>query len=162
MEVNLTLVVACAAMSGCGVYLLLERSLTRVLVGLVLLSNGINLMFLLASGPAGESPFYGSADPADMSDPLPQALVLTAIVITLGTVAFLLAMAHRSWQLNSHDDVQDDVEDGRIRRLALDDATSDSYDLTTDGQEDDDPVEDDGTEAAGSERDELRTAGDQP
>ena len=148
MEVNLTLVVACAAMSGCGVYLLLERSLTRVLVGLVLLSNGINLMFLLASGPAGESAFYGSADPADMSDPLPQALVLTAIVITLGTVAFLLAMAHRSWQLNSHDDVQDDVEDSRIRRLALEDATSDSYDLHTDGQDDDDPVEDDGRAAS--------------
>ena len=50
-----------------------------------------------------------------MSDPLPQALVLTAIVIALGTTAFLLAMAHRSWQLNGNDDVQDDVEDASIR-----------------------------------------------
>ena len=48
-----------------------------------------------------------------MSDPLPQALVLTAIVISLGTTAFLLAMAYRSWQLTGHDDVQDDVEDAR-------------------------------------------------
>ena len=46
-----------------------------------------------------------------MSDPLPQALVLTAIVISLGTTAFVLAMAYRSWQLTGHDDVQDDVED---------------------------------------------------
>ena len=44
-----------------------------------------------------------------MSDPLPQAMVLTAIVITLGMTAFLLAMAYRSWQLNGHDEVQDDV-----------------------------------------------------
>ena len=53
-----------------------------------------------------------------MSDPLPQAMVLTAIVITLGMTAFLLAMAYRSWQLHRHDEVQDDVEDRRIARLA--------------------------------------------
>ena len=57
-----------------------------------------------------------------MSDPLPQALVLTAIVITLGTTAFLLALAYRSWQLTGHDEVQDDVEDRAIRRLAAADA----------------------------------------
>jgi len=142
VDVNLTLVVVTAALVGCGVYLLLERSLTRVLVGLVLLSNGVNIMFLVASGPAGSSPFVGSSDPEDMADPLPQALVLTAIVITLGTIAFLLAMAHRSWQINGNDDVQDDTEDAAIRKLAYDDATSDSYGLTTDGQHEDDPEED--------------------
>lgn len=142
MEVNLTLVIVCAALVGCGVYLLLERSLTRVLVGLVLLSNGVNIMFLIASGRAGSSPIVGSSDPEDMADPLPQALVLTAIVITLGTIAFLLAMAHRSWQINGNDDVQDDTEDAAIRKLAYDDATSDSYGLTTDGQHEDDPEED--------------------
>ena len=144
MTVNLTLVVTCMVLTGCGVYLLLERSLTRVLVGLVVLSNGINLMFLAAGGGAGDSPFYGTADPGDTSDPLPQALVLTAIVITLGTIAFLLAMAHRLWQLHGHDDVQDDVEDANIRRLAIDDATSDSFGLSTDGQDEDDPEEDEG------------------
>ena len=64
-----------------------------------------------------------------MSDPLPQALVLTAIVISLGTTAFVLAMAYRSWQLTGHDDVQDDVEDAAIRRLAAADEASDSFDL---------------------------------
>ena len=62
---------------------------------------------------------------------MPQALVLTAIVIALGTTAFLLAMAHRSWQLNANDDVQDDVEDASIRRLAAADEASDSHDLAT-------------------------------
>ncbi|MDT9593341.1 Na(+)/H(+) antiporter subunit C [Nocardioides zeae] len=141
MQVNLTLAVVVAALVGCGVYLLLERSITRVLVGLVLLSNGVNVMFMIASGRPGTSPIVGSSDPEDMSDPLPQALVLTAIVITLGTIAFLLAMAHRSWQLNGHDDVQDDVEDAAIRKLAIDDLTSDSYGLTTGHQDDDEPGE---------------------
>lgn len=151
MEVNLTLLVTVAALVGCGVYLMLERSLTRVLVGLVLFSNGVNIMFIVASGRAGSSPFAGSADPEDMADPLPQALVLTAIVITLGTIAFLLAMAHRAWQLHGHDDVQDDVEDAAIRRLAIDDATSDSYGLSTRHQ--DDEVTEDGESAAVKEED---------
>lgn len=135
MEANLTLVVTAATMAGCGVYLMLERSLSRVLVGLVLLSNAVNILFLISSGPAGAPPLLGKDDPADMADPLPQALVLTAIVITLGTVAFVLAMAYRSWQLNDHDDVQDDVEDAAIRRLAETDAASDTYDLSTSGQD---------------------------
>ena len=49
-----------------------------------------------------------------MSDPLPQAMVLTAIVITFGLTAFLLAVAYRSWQLTGHDEVQDDLEDRQI------------------------------------------------
>src|SRR5690606_41100386 len=47
-------------------------------------------------------------------DPLPQAMILTAIVITLGVTAFLLVMAYRSWQLQGNDEVQDDAEDRRI------------------------------------------------
>jgi multicomponent Na+:H+ antiporter subunit C len=137
MTANLSLILAAAAMIGCGVYLILERSLTRVLVGLVMLGNGVNVLFLISSGPAGRAPIVGEADPAAMSDPLPQALVLTAIVISLGTSAFLLAMAYRSWQLTGHDDVQDDIEDRAIRRLAESDQASDSYDLSSGDAEDD-------------------------
>jgi multicomponent Na+:H+ antiporter subunit C len=137
MSANLSLILAAAAMIGCGVYLILERSLTRVLVGLVLLGNGVNVLFLISSGPAGRAPIVGEADPSAMSDPLPQALVLTAIVISLGTSAFVLAMAYRSWQLNGHDDVQDDVEDRAVRRLAETDQASDSFDLSSGEAEDD-------------------------
>ena len=136
MSSSLSLILAASTMIGCGVYLVLERSLTRVLVGLVMLGNGVNLLFLISSGPAGRAPIVGD-DPSRMSDPLPQALVLTAIVISLGTTAFLLAMAYRSWQLTGHDDVQDDVEDAAIRRLALADEASDSHDLATGGEDDD-------------------------
>ena len=84
------------------------------LVGVVLMSNGVNLLLLISGGPAGRAPLVDENDPRAMSDALPQALMLTAIVITLGTTAFLLAMAYRSWQLSGHDDVQDDVEDATI------------------------------------------------
>ncbi|GEL94121.1 hypothetical protein CCO02nite_07790 [Cellulomonas composti] len=118
MAPNLVLVVTIAVMFTVGVYLVLERSLSRVLIGIILLGNGANLLFLVAGGRAGRPPIVGLEPEGQMSDPLPQAMVLTAIVITLGMTAFLLAMAYRSWQLNRHDEVQDDVEDRRIARLA--------------------------------------------
>ena len=137
MTVSLSLVFAAATLIGCGVYLILERSLTRVMVGLIMLGNGVNVLFLISSGPAGRAPIVGQAGPSGMSDPLSQALVLTAIVISLGTTAFVLAMAYRSWQLTGHDDVQDDVEDRVIRRLAAADEASDSFDLSSGDAEDD-------------------------
>lgn len=115
---SMTLIIAIGAFFISGVYLLLERSLTRVLVGFLLIGNGANLLFLVASGRAGRAPLIGTTAPEDMSDPLPQAMVLTAIVITLGVTAFVATMAYRSWQLHGHDEVQDDVEDRRIARLA--------------------------------------------
>ena len=118
MAPNLVLVVTIGVLFTAGVYLLLERSLSRVLIGIILLGNGANLLFLVAGGRAGRPPIVGLEPEGPMSDPLPQAMVLTAIVITLGMTAFLLAMAYRSWQLHRHDEVQDDVEDRRIARLA--------------------------------------------
>jgi multicomponent Na+:H+ antiporter subunit C len=141
MTGNATLILTASAVIGCGVYLLLERSLSRVLVGLVMLGNGVNILFLVAGGPAGSAPILGGDTPRRMSDPLPQALVLTAIVISLATTAFLLAMAYRGWQLTGNDDVQDDVEDAQIRRLAAADEASDSFDLTHDARPTDVPEE---------------------
>ncbi|GAA4427513.1 hypothetical protein GCM10023169_27630 [Georgenia halophila] len=124
MSPSLALILLAGVLAGTGVYLLLERSLTRVVVGIALLSNGVNVLLLVAGGRAGGAPILGESDPAEMSDPLPQAMILTAIVITLGMTAFLLAMAYRSWQLNGHDEVQDDLEDRRIARRAARDERS--------------------------------------
>lgn len=115
---SLALALAVAALVAVGVYLLLERTLSRVVIGLILLSNGINLLLLIAGGAAGGAPIIGLGPEADMADPLPQAMALTAIVITLGITAFLLSMAYRSWQLTEHDEVQDDLEDRRVARRA--------------------------------------------
>lgn len=126
---SLALVATIVVLVTVGVYLLLERSLSRVLLGVVILGNAVNLLFLVAGGKAGGAPIIGQTDEDAMSDPLPQAMVLTAIVITLGMTAFLLAMAYRSWQLNRHDEVQDDLEDRRIaRRAAADQAAFEDAD----------------------------------
>jgi multicomponent Na+:H+ antiporter subunit C len=98
-----------------GTYLLLQRQLTRIIIGLSLLSHGVNLLLLLG-GRRGTPPVIGDTT-AGIADPLPQALVLTAIVITFGLSAFLLALAVRSWFLTGSDEVEDDIEDRRIAKL---------------------------------------------
>ena len=128
MSPNLTLIIVAAVLISCGVYLMLERSLTRVLVGVLLAGNGVNILFLVASGRAKGAPIIGLNGPDEISDPLPQAMVLTAIVITLGVATFLLTLAYRSFQLEGHDEVRDDVEDAHIRDLAESDLASQSYD----------------------------------
>jgi multicomponent Na+:H+ antiporter subunit C len=117
MRPNLLLVIIVGVLIAAGVTLLLERNLTRVVLGITLLSNGVNLLILLG-GVYGGPPIVGVTAEAAMSDPLSQAMILTAIVITLGMTAFLLAMAYRSWLLTGHDNVQDDVEDRRIMERA--------------------------------------------
>jgi multicomponent Na+:H+ antiporter subunit C len=104
-----------AVLYGTGVYLLLQRTLTRVILGLGLLSHGANLMLLASGGPSGLAPLVGliGGDEA-VADPLPQALILTAIVITFGITVFLLALAYRSFQVTEDDEVEDDIEDRRI------------------------------------------------
>lgn len=131
MTPSLTLIIIAGFLISCGVYLLLERALTRVVLGLVLTSNGAATLFLVVSGPAKGAPFVGRRAPADMSDPLPQAMVLTAIVISLATVGFVLALAYRQWRLTGSDDVPDDAEDDLIRELARRDEASATYDPDT-------------------------------
>jgi multicomponent Na+:H+ antiporter subunit C len=77
-----------------GLYLLLGRSLLRQIIGLALLSHAANVVILLAAGLRGSVPVIGSA-PLPHTDPLPQALILTAIVISFGVTAFLLALGYR-------------------------------------------------------------------
>jgi multicomponent Na+:H+ antiporter subunit C len=127
MTPNLPLVILVGVMVAAGVTLVLDRSLTRILIGFVLIGNGVSVLYLVISGRAGTAPIVGLSDDP-MSDPLPQAMVLTAIVITLGVTSFGLALAYRAWQLTGHDDVQDDVEDDAIRRRAEEDETSTTFD----------------------------------
>jgi multicomponent Na+:H+ antiporter subunit C len=97
-----------------GTYLILQRPLTRILLGLALLGHGANLLLLAAGGRAGDPPFADGAGTGSSADPLPQALVLTAIVITFAVTTFLAALAYRSYRLTGSDAVEDDVEDRRV------------------------------------------------
>jgi multicomponent Na+:H+ antiporter subunit C len=116
--VTTLMAVAAAVLCGAGAYLVLGRQLSRLVIGIAMLGHGVNVLLVLSGGPGGEPAFVGNGEAGDFSDPLPQALVLTAIVITFGVIAFLLALAYRSWVLNDDDDVEDDVEDRRIAREA--------------------------------------------
>lgn len=111
------LAVTVGVLYGVGTWLLLQRSLSRIVIGLAALGHGANLLLLSAGGRAGGVPVAG-ADPATTADPLPQALALTAIVITFGVSGFLLALAYRSWRQREDDLVEDDVEDRRIAAAA--------------------------------------------
>lgn len=102
---------------GVGTYLILQRSLSRVIIGLGLISHGANLLIVVGGGQGGAPPIVaGGEAAAAVADPLPQAMVLTAIVITFGVTALLLALALRSWFLTGSDVVEDDPEDRRIAR----------------------------------------------
>ncbi|GAA3070104.1 MULTISPECIES: Na(+)/H(+) antiporter subunit C [Actinomycetes] len=127
MTVNLTLLVLMGALFAIGIYLLLERSLTRVLLGIILISNAVNLLLLQSGGRAGDSPLVVDGDVgADFFDPLPQALLLTAIVIAFALVSLMLALIYRSWVLARQDEVSDDEEDRRVASQPVYDPEEDS------------------------------------
>lgn len=118
MNMPLVLVAVMVVMYAVGVYLLLDRSLTRILLGFLLVGNATNLLIFLMSGSFGSAPIVGGGDDDAMSDPLPQAFILTAIVITFGVSAFMLALIYRSWRLSFviEDRVEDDDADLEISR----------------------------------------------
>lgn len=109
-----------AMLFACGAWLLMQRRLTRIIIGVGLLGHGANLLLITAGGRAGRPPVI-TADGGPYSDPLPQALGLTAIVITFGVTALLLAFGFRSWQITGDDRVEDDLED-RLVELRRDEA----------------------------------------
>jgi multicomponent Na+:H+ antiporter subunit C len=111
-----TLAVA-AILFTVGTYLILQRLLTRVIIGLGLVSHGANLLIMLSGGGPADPPVLGAGSTGQIADPLPQAMVLTAIVITFGITAFLLGLALRSFLLTGTDAVEDDIEDRRIARI---------------------------------------------
>lgn len=97
-------------LSSTGVYLLLRRSVLKLVLGIIFLSNAVNLTIFIAAGLVQGKPVFVSEDaanPADMADPIPQALILTAIVISFGLVAFTLALKYKYFSLSDTDDLDE-------------------------------------------------------
>ena len=117
---NLVLAAAAGALFAIGTYLVIQRKLSRIIIGISLLTHGANVLFIL-SGRRGDAPLVGSGRPTEFADPLPQAMALTAIVISFGVTAFLLALAYRSWIITDDDEVEDDVTDRLISAGGFDD-----------------------------------------
>ncbi|MDT0416894.1 Na(+)/H(+) antiporter subunit C [Streptomyces sp. DSM 41982] len=112
MTLSLAVLVSAVVLCAVGGALVLTRSLTRILLGTVVLGNGANLLVLASTGSAAEPPLlYPRIIRNRVTDPLPQAVALTAIVIALATTAFLLALAYRTHQVTGSDEVRDDTED---------------------------------------------------
>jgi multicomponent Na+:H+ antiporter subunit C len=140
--VSVLLAFTAAALFGIGTWLLLQRRLTRIIIGVGLIGHGTNVLLVTSGGSSGIPPLIGRGDPGDFSDPLPHALALTAIVITFGVTAFLLSMAYRSWQLSHDDAVRDDLEDRlvahRRRDADLEDAARADLEHAADSADEDD------------------------
>ncbi len=96
---------------GCGVYLMLRARTFAVALGLTLLSYGVNGFVFVMGRVAGNAAPIVRDQAAAYADPLPQALVLTAIVISFGMTAFLVVLA-----LRAYGDLGGDHVDGEERR----------------------------------------------
>ena len=107
MEIVLAFVIG--GLFAAGIYMLLRRSLLKLLIGLSLLSHATNLLiFTVARLTRGAPPVIDMKETAlkpPFADPMPQALILTAIVISFGVTAFALALAFRTYRSVGTDDL---------------------------------------------------------
>jgi len=95
MEFIMAIVIGILFMAA--VYLILSRSILKIILGTGLLSHGAHLLILTMGGLGGTSPPVVAEGVTDYADPLPQALILTAIVISFGVTAFILVLAYRTY-----------------------------------------------------------------
>ena len=107
MEGFLALVIG--VLFGTGTYLILRRSIVKLLLGLMLWTHGANLVLFTLSGlHRGAPPLVTlGGDVSALADPLPQALILTAIVIGFGLIAFTLVLAYQVDRAVGSDDLDD-------------------------------------------------------
>lgn len=109
MELVFAIVVG--GLYAAGIYLMLRRNIVKLIIGLTLLSHGANLLIFTAGdltrAKAPLVPEYGNEVAAGSADPLPQALILTAIVITFAVTAFMLVLVQRTHQEIDTDDLDD-------------------------------------------------------
>jgi len=103
MEILMSVVIG--IVFSVSVYLLLSRSLLRVVLATVVLSHGVHLLLLTMSGLQRGAPPLLNLGAEAYTDPLPQALVLTAIVISFGVTSLLLVMAYRTYKVHKTDDL---------------------------------------------------------
>jgi multicomponent Na+:H+ antiporter subunit C len=106
---ELVLAITTGLLYGAGIYMILRRSLVKLIIGLILLGNGANLLIFLVGGIVkGKPPIIPSDSNVILdsyADPVPQALILTAIVISFGLQAFAIVLIKRAYQVVKTDDL---------------------------------------------------------
>jgi len=106
MEIMLAILVG--VLYTAGVYMLLRRSILKFIIGIIFLSNATNLLIFLSAGIIQAKPAFTDKlkeSQAGLADPLPQALILTAIVIGLGIIVFTLALKYKFFNVTGTDDL---------------------------------------------------------
>lgn len=111
---NVSIALTVGGLAAIATWLITARSLSRIVLGFAIFGHATVLGLLAAGGEPGAAPVGDELDPTTVSDPLPQALSLTAIVISFGLTLFLLALARRRHETSGDDLVEDDVEDARV------------------------------------------------
>lgn len=103
------LAVVVGGLYAAGIYMMLRRSLVKLVIGLILLAHAANLLIFTAAGlTRGAPPIVRDGETVlaeGAADPLPQALVLTAIVISFGVLAFAITLFNRAYRSASTDDL---------------------------------------------------------
>src|SRR6056297_1296217 len=108
MEIILSILIGALFMAG--VYMILRRSILKFVIGIILISNATNILVFLASGPLEDKPVFveeGVMNAENFADPIPQALLLTAVVIGLGIVGFTLALKLKFFETSGSDDMDE-------------------------------------------------------
>lgn len=107
MEIAMAFVIG--GLYAAAIYMMLRRSIVKLVIGLALLSNAANLLIFTAAGlTRGAPPLVNVGDvlpPGPSADPLAQALILTAIVIGFGVLAFAVVLIHRAFEVVGADDM---------------------------------------------------------
>lgn len=91
---ELIIAIGIGTLFAIALYQMLQRNIIRSAIGIILLGSAINLFLLTAGSVSGILPAYTTFKGAQQADALPQALVLTAIVISMGGLAFILSMLY--------------------------------------------------------------------
>ena len=108
---NIVLAFVVGGLYTAGLYMLMRRSIVKLIFGLALLSHAANLLIFTAGGLTRARlpviPASATQPTAPYADPLPQALILTAIVISFGVLAFAVVLFHRTYQTTGTDDLDD-------------------------------------------------------
>ena len=115
---SVAMIFAIAGLAATCTFLVTSRSLSRIVLGFALLGHAAVLALLASGGRSGSPPIVDGVPDPDGANPLPQALSLTAIVISFGLTLYVLALARRQQVLTGDDLVEDDVEDRRIASYA--------------------------------------------